>query len=239
MSTRAIVNVATGEHYLKGQRRLKESFAGVPLITWDREPLGCPDHSEVPYAFKAHALDMAALKYPTLLWMDACIVPGARPLEDLWQKIEDDGVWFANNGYSNETWTCEAAYPLLGVSREENREIKHVVATTFGVCTNHPTGRAFLDEYLRLAKNGAFRGPWVNAAWAHPNLGPHDVDASLVASGRYGICGPRDVRGHRHDQSAASVIAWRLNIDLTNCPEWFAYKGGETDKTVLIADGAY
>ena len=54
-----------------------------------------------------------------------------------------------------------------------------------------------------------------------------------------GIPGPLDVLGHRHDQTALSVIAWRLGCVLDAPPDTFAYKGGENEKTILIADGAY
>jgi len=50
------------------------------------------------------------------------------------------------------------------------------------------------------------------------------------------------VRGHRHDQTAASVIAWRLGFELTNPPNIFAYgRAGEAhdERTILLADGSY
>ena len=249
MSGRVVVNVATG-HYVRGQLRMAKHF------TWpefefraynDHVPTGCPPHEEVPYAVKAYALKYHAddLKYETLLWADACIVPGARPLEDLWAYIEEHGVWLARNGWTNYEWTADSAYPDLfpevwrnqQMSTEHvikemhrlNREIPHVVATAFGVSLKHPKGCAFLDEYYRLAsETKAFCGPWINAAGSP---GPYD--------NRSAPCGPLDVRGHRHDQTAASVIAWRLGVQLTDCPEWFSYRGGETDKTCLVADGAY
>ena len=52
-------------------------------------------------------------------------------------------------------------------------------------------------------------------------------------------CGDAGVLGHRHDQTALSVIAWQQGLKLTNPPEIFAYKGCETAETILIADGAY
>ena len=198
-----------------------------------------PQHEAHPYAFKAYALKEAESgSFTTLLWCDACIVPGARPLADLWAYIEEHGVWVARNGWTNYEWTADSAYPdlfpefaELGAARALNREIPHVVATAFGVSLRHPLGRAFLYEYYRLAsETKAFCGPWTNCG---PNTPVH------LQNARCAPCGPLDVRGHRHDQTAASVIAWRLGIPLTNCPEWFNYKGGETDGTCLIADGAY
>ena len=96
----------------------------------------------------------------------------------------------------------------------------------------HRSGQDFLAEYFRLAKETkAFCGPGINGKlWkeANPRCYP---------------CGPADVRGHRHDQTAASVIAWRLGMKLTNPPDVFAYgKAGDSNhdpRTILLADGDY
>jgi hypothetical protein len=119
----------------------------------------------------------------------------------------------------------------ITMARDENKLIPHVVATTFGISLTHPLGKAFLDEYYRLAsETKAFCGPW----W---NLNHKDCPTSRAA-----VCGPSDVRGHRHDQSCASVIAWRLGFVLSDPPDLFAYpnKDGSVDpRTVLLADGSY
>jgi len=211
MSERCIVNVATGR-YTKGQLRLLAAFNGDNKRLWYGElPPGSPEHSEKPYAFKAYALKDAARVFPLLLWCDASILPGPRALEDLWQRIEAKGYWFSKNGFRNSEWTNLAALEDLGVTGVENESIEHVVATAFGINIAHPIGAAFLDEYFRLANTRAFCGPWT---------------------------GGKGVQ-HRHDQTAASVIAHRLGMELTDPPEWFAYRGGETEKTALVADGAY
>ena len=248
MSTRAIVSVATGTHYVKGLDRLTEWCAanGEDYVSWrDRLPPGSPTHQQVPYAFKAYALKYAADHgADVLLQADACILP-VRSLEPLWERIERDGYWIGANGFTNYEWTADLAYPdlfpdtfLLGfysAARIVNRDIPHVVAGTFGISLQHPTGRAILDEYFRLASTTkAFCGPWVNTN--HPT----QLDKS-EGPGR-GPCGPSDVRGHRHDQTALSVIAWRLGCKLTNPPDVFSYgkAGGEHDpRTILIADGSY
>lgn len=238
--SKSIVTVGTGR-YAKGVDRLRELCCEAELskrgsgdlTAWkDVLPPNSPTHEAKPYAFKAAALRQAMITgYDMLLWCDACIVFGARPLDRLWDYIEEHGVWLANNGWTNHEWTAMAAYPALFGNDSIgtlnlNRDIKHVVATTFGVSLKHPTGRLFLHEYIRLAmETDAFCGPWTN--------GPKSAD------GRTAPCGPADVRGHRHDQTAASVIAHNLRIPLTSCPEWFAYRGNETEDTCLIADGAY
>lgn len=239
MNKRVVVSVATG-HYGIGQRRLVDAMTKQGEVTlWSGIQRQWPSHEAKPYAFKAYALKEAAdMGFDTLIWADACILP-IRSMAPLWERIERDGYWFSNNGYTNYEWTADSAYPDLfpewpgPIERASavNRLVKHVVATTFGISLKHELGRKFLAEYFRLAsETSAFCGPWKNRNW--PEYSTHE-DA------RTAVCGPADVRGHRHDQTAASVIAWRLGFQLTDAPEIFAYKGGETERTILIADGAY
>lgn len=252
---RAIVCVATTNHYQRGMQRLAQSCSdsGTPIACWNKEPDGSPKHSEVPYAFKAYALQHAAEHADLLLWADACILP-LRDMTPLWERIEREGYWICNNGWSNYEWTADSAYPdlfraaweggpdmTMEQKRNLNRSIQHVVATTFGLNVRHPMGAAFLREYFRLASTTkAFCGPWVNFNYEKKHGFPSD---------RIGMCGPPDVRGHRHDQTAASVIAWRLGMKLTDPPDPFAYAkfrpGGtfcledQDERTILCAHGSY
>lgn len=251
---RSVVNVATGR-YVRGQERLTEWLSANgenDYFIWrDQLPPGCPAHSEVPYAFKAYALRAAiASGAKTLLWCDAAVVP-VKPLDELWARIERDGYWISDQagpagdkGWSNYEWTADAAYPdlfpertwqaagtsAMAIARDDNRKIPHVVATTFGVSSAHPTGRAIFEEYFRLASTTkAFCGPWSNMEGS-----PADWNNERSAP-----CGPLDVRGHRHDQTALSVIAWRLGCKLTRWPDPFAYRGHEDERTILVADSRY
>ena len=228
--TRAVVSVATGA-YVRGGDRLRTRLVelGEMFQYWrDEFPPTSPPHSRVPYAFKASAMAEAFQSFDTLLWCDACIYP-VKPLTTLWERIERDGYWIGYNGFVNATWTAMDAYADLGITPEENSRIPHVVATAFGVSMKHSKGRAILAEYVRLGLHtGAFCGPWTN--------GPAD------RSGRTWPCGPPEVRGHRHDQTCLSVVAWRNDAVLTSSPEVFAYgKVGDKfdERTILVADGGY
>lgn len=267
--TRAVVCVATTPHYQKGMRRLFDGMARhedlLPefICNWGSAAQGgWPMHWDVPYAFKACAMKSAADEGADLiLWADSCIVP-IRSMEPLWERIERDGYWMSHNGYSNYEWTADSAYPdlfqemyeghnkaLAGGdlkhsrfqedARAVNLYIPHVVATCFGLNVRHEKGRAFLDEYFRLAtQTKAFCGPWINSNYPGSTAG---------LGGRSAPCGPPDVRGHRHDQTAASVLAWRLGFELTSPPDIIAYPPGRKDRTgwvadertILLADGDY
>ena len=216
---RAILNVATGR-YVTGQHRLiaacQQHSPAATRYFWKNEmPPGSPTHHRVPYAFKAHAIFWAqAQGEQLLLWADASILP-IRSLEPLWDRIERDGYWIGRNGWKNGEWCVSDALELFGMTREEAMEQEHVVATSFGVNLASDIGQQIAREYFRFATNGSFCGPWT----------AKEKD-------------PR-VRGHRHDQTALSVIAHRMGLKLTASPDIFAYRGGETENTIVVADGAY
>lgn len=229
---RAVVSVATGPYYPRGQARLAMALNGTRFIGWTNEfPPGSPSHADVPFAFKAYALKAASEAGATkLLWCDACMYP-VKPLDRVWAEIESKGYLIFANGWMNSEWTADSAYADLDVTREENETIPHVVATAFGLDLEQEVGRAIFSAYLRLAGTKAFCGPTWNSR--HPKCGSNAGAAP---------CGPETTLGHRHDQTALSVIAHRAGCVLTLPPDIFAYgKLGEVfdDRTVLIADGAY
>ena len=229
---RAVVNVAD-RHFVRGSARMREALtkygAGAEFLAWiNRLPEGSPPHKAFPYAFKAWAILAAAERgFSSILWMDSSILP-IRDMEPLWEKIERDGYFLGNNGWSNGQWTPDAAYPALDISREENWKVKHCVAGVIGLDLRHAIAVDFASEYQRLSTTEAFRGPVWNAN--HPQHGKRPGAAP---------CGPPEVMGARHDQTAASVIAHKLGMELTDPPEFFCYRGGETERTVIVADGSY
>jgi len=236
---RAVVTVATGR-YRDGGRRLGKLLAehgNCNYLLWtDPLPTDWPSHKEKPYAFKAWSLCEAARDYDLLIWADAAMIP-IRSLEPLWERIEQDGYWMAVNGWTNYEWTADSAYVDLfpGVPIEEAREINktfpQVVATSFGLNVRSEIGKEFLDEYYRLSNTNAFCGPWSNANNpSAPYYGPGGDYTTAP-------CGPADVLGHRHDQTAASMLAWKLKMKLTQCPEVFSYPPGN-ERTLLLAVGA-
>lgn len=234
--TRAVVNVGTGR-YKDATERLRTSVSqhdtDARFYSWDEIPEDWPTHKQKPYAFKAYALELASNVADVLLWCDSAIVV-VKPLAPLWERIERDGYWIPLNGWTNYDWTADSAYPDLfpnvpiEEARAQSKTFSQVVATAFGVNVKHPTGKSLLGEYVRLAKMNAFCGPWSNTN--NPKHWPLHPDMM-------GPCGPADVLGHRHDQTALSVIAWRLGLKLEQCPGFFSYAPGN-ENTVLMSVGA-
>ena len=217
---RAVVNVSTGR-YVSGLHRLHAAlngFDGMLLFYRDSLPTGSPTHAEAPYAFKAAAMREAIQRgATTVLWADASIVPRG-DMEPLWQHIEREGYWIDANGWSTSQWCVDSALGPLGITREQAMDITHPVATTFAIDTRCAPAMAAFEEWERLAMEGtAFQGPWRI---------PPCIDRLPEA---------HEVGGHRHDQTALGVVAWRHGLTLTREPRYFAYAGGEAPETVLVA----
>jgi hypothetical protein len=222
---RAVVCVATHGKYIGCRERLRSILArqGETFIAWGAElPPGSPSHQEKQFAFKFHAIREALrMGYSTILWADSSIIP-LRPLTPLWELIEAEGYWFSMNlpwgktnipPWSTGAWTCDAALEPLGITREESFQIPHVIGTAFGLNLRFPIAQQFLKSYGELAEGTAFCGPTVN------NHGEASAD--------------RRVLGHRHDQTAASVLAYRLGMKLTTPPTWIVDGIPATQETIL------
>lgn len=221
-----ITSVANG-YFVDGLNRLDkaiwETNQGMKRVWWrDKWPPGSPSHRECNYAFKGYALEHAVNSGDVrfLIWADSSIVP-LRRLDPILEIAAEQGAWVSNNGFTNYQWTQDSAYKTLfphldlEPAREMNKTIKHVVAGFFVLDLHHQTGAWMYSEFVRLAKSGCFHGP-------------HSNDGSI---------GPPDVLGHRHCQSALSVIAWRARIKLTDPPNCFCYDGAQTEATVAVARG--
>lgn len=223
---RAIVSVGTSELHVRGLNRMFVPLQKYGLkcnkILYSAFMNHWPKHSDKPFAFKCSALrDAVEDGYDQLLWLDSSILP-LRSLEPIWEIAEREGVWLARNGWFNSFWTNNAAYPILGITREENDKIPHVVGGAFAVDLRHPKGGEFFKQFCHYGlETRAFVGP---------------------LTGGVGV-------QHRNDQTVLSVIAWRLEIPLTDCPAYFAYAAYEADgsfvaenqkeETILCAEGRF
>jgi hypothetical protein len=250
MSKRAVVSVSTTPYFARGQQRLQaglDQFGACEFLYLTKLPADSPTHEAVPFGFKYHALYPWRDKFDALIWADCSILP-VRSFEPLWQHIEQYGAAIVNGGWSNYEWTADSAYKDLFAAERDagawdrrmesdeycmrslNREIKHVVGGFFGLSMKHPVGRAILEEMYRLAQTRAFCGPIAN-------LNHKDCPTSHAT-----VCGPPDVRGHRHDQTALSVVAWRHGVQLVDPPTFLVYGKPEMatdERTVVVADGSY
>ena len=201
MSKRCAVNFADSGWYLLGQARLRQSlidhgFSGGVLLFQSADQLGCPPHSEVPYAFKAAAINRAvSAGYTTVLWCDASVW-AVNPLDVLFEQIEQEGhVFFLNVGHNCAQWTSDACLAQMQFSRDEAEKIPQLDAKCMGFNLANARSAEFLRCFSEHAKDGSFKGSASNES------GQASAD-------------PR-CRGHRWDQAVASLLAHRLQMSLT------------------------
>lgn len=202
---RCIVNYADGGWYRRGQDRLRllcEKY-GIHFRGYtDVPPRHYPPHQIVPYAFKAACVQDAVLSgYDTVCWMDASAVIQHDPAP-IFEVAESLGAFVsANYGIKTGTWCTDEALRYFGLSRDEAFRIPHCSALVCCFCVSHIVGAKLWDDYNA-------------AALSHPSpfLGPHSAKSAphLFAPDTMG----RLIEGHRHDQTALSILAWKYGIPL-------------------------
>lgn len=216
-----VINFARGGHwYVKGQKRLKENFLkfgymGDFFLYSNESQLGCPSHEKMPYAFKAYAFQKAIeADYTRIIWCDSSMyLYNDQSLGKMGRQLDKDGYMFALNGWNTGQWCSDAALSKLKITREESFNIPHIMANSMGFDTNNEKAREFLKQYYSHAKDGSFRGAWKN------------VKSSVSSDPR--------VLGHRHDQTAGSVIAWRLGMQ-NLLKNWTSYDPNNKDPRIVF-----
>jgi hypothetical protein len=172
-------------------------------------PAGCPPHDDVPFAFKPFCFAEARRDRELLLWMDARCV-AVRPLEPLFEHIAVDGyVLFQNRHHRVGQWVSDATLAHFELNRDDALELAEVNAAAIGLDLANPVACAFLERWHAAAQAGLpFRGV------PEGPLSPTDyADVKWNRSAR--VSADERVRGHRHDQSVAGLVAHRLGMRLT------------------------
>lgn len=223
-----IINLGRGAWYPRGQARLKESLAsfgnGATSYLWsDESQIGAPYHHDVPYAFKPAAFNYAKSQgHDVVLWCD-CSVWAIRNIQPVFDHIKDHGHVLFAGGWNCAQWSTDKALHNLGVTRDQAESMPMFMACCMGLDVTTENGQKFLERWTALSlDNETFPGPWNN-------------------QGGVASKDPR-CQGHRHDQTAGSVIAAQLGMPLTIGHEThFAYyydKMSEIkDSVCLLAQG--
>lgn len=212
MSKKCIITFVSleQERYVLGFKRLQQSlrkvgFDGDFLHFHNEEEIGCPKHSDVPYAFKPYAFKRAIeLGYETILWCDAPVY-ATKDLDNIFAHIERKGyIFFDNPGFTIGDFTNDKCLKLFGMSRKESFNHPMIMACCMGLNIHSKEGMEFYTRYIAAAQNGSFVGRWNN----------NDYTESFDTR----------CRGHRHDQSAASIIISQMGLDiLTGHETYFTY----------------
>jgi hypothetical protein len=205
---RCILNAALGSYYT-GQARLVKSlqdvgYTGDKIFWRDQYPPGSPTHQQVPYAFKIYALLEARRQgYEVVLWLDASIW-AIKNIEPVFRHIEERGHLFEVAGQWLGWYVTDAFLAKNGLSRDAAMTIPMFTAGFTGLDLRQPKAIEFLEKWRGMSQDGvSFLGPWNN----------HDCACSQD---------PR-CKGHRHDMSAASLLAHRMGMELQPCPTFLVY----------------
>ncbi len=235
-----ITTVAIGGHYPRAAARMIERFnavsPGYQIQAWvNCYPPGAPGPVIVdgydygPYCAKPFALEYARQCGATqAILIDASFFP-IRPIEQMVHHIQRNGYYLCRNGFKVGEWSSDAALKSFGISREAAMEMEEISSYCVGVDFNESTSDA-TDMLMR----------WMHAAHTFP--GPHTAIGHPGRNPGFVSTDPR-VKGHRHDQTALSIIANRLGMDrLSTRPDLTAYHLGyggafPNASTVLVNHG--
>jgi hypothetical protein len=169
------------------------------LIVWDKVyPEGCPPHRKSPFAFKPFCVEDAMLRgFETILWMDASVRVKA-PLGRVFERIEKEGYLLFREDHSVGEYCTDAALRPLGITREESFRLPSCWACVMGFNMRQERTREFLQQWQGLAMDGVtFPGP----KWSGVRGFPRTASAD------------ERVKGHRWDQTAASVLALKFGMN--------------------------
>jgi hypothetical protein len=232
-----VISLATDrKRFPEALERLRESLRRVDfrgdVVFWTpgTYPAGCPQHLEVPFAFKPFCFTEAGRRgYDLVLWLDAACV-AIRSLDPIFAAMNEQGyALFRNRAYKVGQWASDEALRIFGLSRDGAMQLGEVNAAAIGLSLHSRVGREFLDGWLRAATEGtAFRGiAQPIASWREYN----DVKWNRA---RKVSADPR-VRGHRHDQTVAGIIAHRLGMTLSgDGPQSYSSKHRHIKRNVRI-----
>lgn len=235
---KTVVSFADGVgNYAKALMRLELSlkqtdfdgrFKGINDYAHINSPFHKGCDASVPYAFKAHSIKKAiqeslenetsesVQKENILLWCDSPVY-ATKSIQPIFDHIKKHGyIFFDNIGFSIGDYTSDRCLKNFGMSREEAFNSKMIMACVMGFDLNHPKAQEFIKRYLAASVDGvSFPGDWSNE--------------------RLQVSQDMRVKGHRHDQSVASIIIKQMGLEITNAQQtFFAY--GQHKGIMPIAD---
>lgn len=228
--------IGIGGWYPKGIARMIQEFdrasPGFEVMSWvNTLPFGAPaavvenGYDYTAYCAKPFALAAAMNAGADIaILLDAAFYP-IRSIHPLVDHIAQKGYYLCDNGYKVGEWCSDRAMERMNQTREKLMEMRE--ASSYCVGLNFADGRC----HELLHRWCGYAGDRLTFAGPHSSLTEGGRNRGHVSSD------PR-VRGHRHDQTALSVIADRLRMtELTARPRFTTYAGHETEETVLVNRG--
>jgi len=191
------------KNFGRGLERIRQDLVatGCPadFLAWENQyPAGSPTILNAPFAFKPFCFHEARLRgYDIILWLDSSIKIKRSPAP-LFDRIQEDGYLMFKECHSVGEYCKDEALGPLEITRAEAFLMPSCRASVLGLNLTRNRSLEFLRCWKALASDGiTFPGP----KWSGVRGWPQTASAD-----------PR-VKGHRHDQTAASVVARRLGMD--------------------------
>lgn len=217
---RCIINFANSNGpigYIMGQKRLEDSlkavnFDGDVFIFKNENEIGCSPHKDVPYGFKAFAFKSVIEKgYDSILWCDSSVW-AIKPLDGIFNEIETNGYCMFHN-CNTGPFSSDASLQSFGITREEAFQIPMLMGCCFGLNMTTNICKEFYNRFFEKANDGiTFQGSWTNK--------------------NNEISNDSRVYGHRHDQTASSIIAHQLGMKfITPHLTYFQYYQNPTNES--------
>jgi hypothetical protein len=219
-----VVTFGKGYNFERGVDRLKQrcNELSIPFFGFTEYPEGCPTHEVSPFAFKFFCIRNVLQKgYKKILWLDSSVII-KRDISDVFEHITNKKYFFIYN-HSLGPFCHDKALTTLGITREESFQLPCLQATNFGLNFNDKRSLTLLNTMLALAVDGI----------TFP--GPHNNNERKASKD------PR-VLGHRHEQTAMSVVAIKLGLNEwlhTGETPWFIHDRGfvkDVESTVMEVD---
>ncbi len=234
----AIATLAYGGWYPRGVARQIQKFAevspGFQHVSFVNVlPEGAPKRVEengvdyTAYCAKPFVLQEATRNADIVLLLDASIYP-IQHIQPLIDHIHRHGYLFVAAGFTVGEWASDEALKYFNVKRDDMMSRPDLLSGCVGLDMRVTKARCLLKEW---------RAAWPTFPGPHSNLYSADQTYSYRNLGTASK-DPR-VRGHRHDQTALSILAHIYGMtEFVQMPRFLAYVGTEiTQETALIVHG--
>jgi lipopolysaccharide biosynthesis glycosyltransferase len=206
---KCIVSFGKNYNFEKGIDRLEKNIrdiSDVPFFGYKEYPKDSPTHEESPFSFKFYCINECIQKgYSHILWLDSSVII-KNPIDDVFKLIDNLGYFFVANSHNVGQYCHDRALKTLNITREESFRLWSLQGTNFGLNMNIEICQKFLNKMLEYSKDGI------------TFVGPHNNDNKFASQ-------DQRVLGHRHEQTAMSVEAIRLNMINWKASEkeWFIH----------------
>lgn len=192
----AFVSFASGR-YIQYEEGLRASVAqrcpeADMFVFHSVEEIGAPAHLRSPYSFKPYAVDhVRRMGYRYVIWCDS-VVRLRSTVDDFLPQVSRVGVYLQADGWPVGVWANDRALQYFGLTRDEAMGIEAIYACIMSFDMQNPIAVEFLARWKKASDDGIFIGHWKN-------------DEKTESQ-------DERCRGHRHDQTCAELISYRMGI---------------------------